>query len=176
MHPHRDIPIDDENHNDMPDHGRRQLFQKAGTIAIAAGSSTMEPFVSQNFIPTRTTTNVANDSIMAAWAATATSSLSTDPDPVLFELLPQFLTVDDVPKEYFDNQRYIYAFVERVIDGDTIRVRHVPGYGYGRKVPQPLEKRGISGDTLSIRIYGVDTPGAYVCGKAHMSIHNRKTR
>ena len=94
-----------------------------------------------------------------AEAAPVTSSVSTDPDPLIFELLPQFLTVDDVPKEYFHSQQYIYAFVERIVDGDTIRVRHIPGYGFGRKVPQPLDKRGIAEETLIIRIYGVDAPG-----------------
>ena len=58
----------------------------------------------------------------------------------------------------------IYAFCERVIDGDTIRVRHIPTYGLRRwipgtaKAPQPLQQRGIADDTLIVRIYGVDCP------------------
>ena len=70
----------------------------------------------------------------------------------------QFSTVDDVPDSYFHKHRYVYGYVERVIDGDTIRVRHRPGYGVRRQKSQPLEQRGISKDTLSIRIYGVDCP------------------
>ena len=66
--------------------------------------------------------------------------------------------MDDVPKGYFREKRVIYGFVERVIDGDTIRVRHVPGYAFHRKKPEPLQQRGIAKDTLSIRIYAVDTP------------------
>jgi endonuclease YncB( thermonuclease family) len=70
----------------------------------------------------------------------------------------QFQTVDDVPKSFFQNQKSIYAYTERVIDGDTIRVRHIPSYNWIRRTPVPLEKRALSDCTLSIRIYGVDTP------------------
>lgn len=71
--------------------------------------------------------------------------------------LTQFNTANDVPAEYFHEQRYIYAFVERVIDGDTIRVRHIPGYGFGIGAkPEPLDQqhRGIANVTLSVRVYG----------------------
>lgn len=71
----------------------------------------------------------------------------------------QFNTANDVPAEYFTDQRYIYGFVERVIDGDTIRIRHIPGYGMGAsRMPEPLKQRGIANVTLSVRIYGVDCP------------------
>eukprot|EP00977_Amphora_coffeiformis_P021714 scaffold9766_cov268-Amphora_coffeaeformis.AAC.6 len=73
----------------------------------------------------------------------------------------QFDTANDIPADYFKEQRYIYGFVERVIDGDTIRVRHIPGYGSiltSNAPPQPLQARGIANITLSIRIYGVDCP------------------
>jgi endonuclease YncB( thermonuclease family) len=73
-------------------------------------------------------------------------------------ILPQFQTVNDVPEDYFTNQKYIYAFVERIIDGDTMRVRHVPGFSLNRQVPEPLQTRGIANATLSVRVYGVDTP------------------
>lgn len=45
-----------------------------------------------------------------------------------------------------------------MIDGDTIRIRHRPGFGLRRHSTSPLQQRGISKDTLSIRIYGVDCP------------------
>jgi len=72
----------------------------------------------------------------------------------------QFETVGMVPKPFFDNNSCIYAFVERVIDGDTIRVRHIPAYSWRlwKRRQAPLEKRGIADETLSIRIYGVDCP------------------
>lgn len=73
--------------------------------------------------------------------------------------IEQFNTVSDIPPEYFSNHSVIYGFVERVIDGDTMRVRHVPGYGVASSSvsPQPLQGP-LANVTLSIRIYGVDTP------------------
>ena len=65
-----------------------------------------------------------------------------------------------IPKAAFEKQSVMYGFVERVIDGDTIRVRHLPLYSariWGRQ-PEPLQQRGISQDTLLIRLYGVDCP------------------
>lgn len=66
----------------------------------------------------------------------------------------KFQTVHDVPKEYFQQKKTIYAFCERIIDGDTIRVRHCRR----NDNPRPLQTRGIAHITLCIRIYGVDTP------------------
>ena len=70
----------------------------------------------------------------------------------------QFDTVADVPKSYFDQERSIYAFCERIIDGDTIRVRHVPFYRLTGRAPSPLTSRSIADQTMSIRVYGVDCP------------------
>jgi endonuclease YncB( thermonuclease family) len=49
----------------------------------------------------------------------------------------------------------IYGKVARVIDGDTIRVRHCPT---PRTCPEPEKGEGLAESTLKIRIYGVDTP------------------
>lgn len=126
----------------------RQISASAAMLALSFSCG-------DRFFPSMDSRRFASHNVALA---AVTSSISKDPDPVIFDLLPQFKTVDDVPDSYFVDNRFIYAFVERIIDGDTIRVRHVPGYGFGRKVPQPLQQRGISKDTLSIRIYGVDTP------------------
>lgn len=90
----------------------------------------------------------------------STLTTSALPFPSFFQPI-QFQTVDDVPRNYFDTHQSIYALVERVIDGDTLRVRHIPGYRpwwFRSQTPQPLQKRGIADETLSIRIYGVDCP------------------
>jgi len=118
---------------------RRKFLGRITAAAFAIGSPMILP-------------RAEKEPTMAALAATSS------PDPVIFDALPQFYTVDDVPTAFFKDQRYIYAFVERIIDGDTIRVRHVPGYGLGRSAPQPLQQRGIANETLSIRVYAVDTP------------------
>jgi endonuclease YncB( thermonuclease family) len=68
----------------------------------------------------------------------------------------QFDTVNDIPKKSFAKQKVIYGIVERVIDGDTIRVRHCRTRFHNPK-PDPAVKR-IYDSTLSIRIYGVDAP------------------
>jgi endonuclease YncB( thermonuclease family) len=74
----------------------------------------------------------------------------------------RFDTVDDLPKDYFDLHRSIYAFCERVIDGDTIRARHVPGYAifgaFQTSELGPLSSRGIADKTLILRLHGVDAP------------------
>lgn len=65
-----------------------------------------------------------------------------------------------IPKSYFEEQKSVYGLVERVIDGDTIRVRHLPLFSWRLwgKQPVPLAQRGISQETLSIRLYGIDCP------------------
>lgn len=65
-----------------------------------------------------------------------------------------------IPKSYFDQQKSVYGLVERVIDGDTIRVRHLPLYSWRlwAKHPVPLQQRGIAQETLSIRLYAIDCP------------------
>ena len=83
-----------------------------------------------------------------------------------------FETVGMIPKQYFDQERVIYGLTERVLDGDTIRVRHIPNYLLKRHLlarfspavatrmltPLSLTQRGIAKDTLSIRLYAIDCP------------------
>ena len=69
----------------------------------------------------------------------------------------QFDTVNDIPKDYFSNFKTIYGRVIRIIDGDTIRVRHCTSRFFGTRRFDPNAKR-IYDSTLSIRIYGVDCP------------------
>ena len=92
----------------------------------------------------------------AAHAATATVT----PPPFQTPMNPfvRFETVGMIPRSYFDEHRSIYALTERILDGDTLRVRHVPGYSLTNQAPEPLTQRGIAQDTLVIRLYGVDCP------------------
>jgi endonuclease YncB( thermonuclease family) len=111
--------------------------------------TTRRAFIAQGVLACASTVLVPNDA--HATAVTNTRLLPFDP-------FPQFQTVDDVPKTYFTQQKSIYAFVERVIDGDTIRVRHYPLFSIRRQRAEPLQKRGIADSTLSIRFYGIDCP------------------
>jgi len=69
---------------------------------------------------------------------------------------PRFDTVADIPKQYFSEKRTIHGRVERVIDGDTLRIRHC-STRFACPKADPNVKR-IYDSTLSIRIYGVDCP------------------
>mmetsp|Transcript_48296 Transcript_48296/g.117000 ORF Transcript_48296/g.117000 Transcript_48296/m.117000 type:complete len:246 (-) Transcript_48296:11-748(-) len=75
---------------------------------------------------------------------------------------PTFDVVDDIPRNYFSEQRTIYGYVERVIDGDTMRVTHCPRFSScppsaSSSSPSTGRKR-IWDKTLKLRIYGVDSP------------------
>jgi endonuclease YncB( thermonuclease family) len=82
----------------------------------------------------------------------------------LLATLLKFETVGMIPQKHFEQNTVLFGFTERVIDGDTIRVRHVPLHSIRRWLllfgprQKPLDKRGIAGETLSLRIYGVDCP------------------
>jgi endonuclease YncB( thermonuclease family) len=67
----------------------------------------------------------------------------------------QFDTVSDVPKNYFTEQKSIYGRVERVIDGDTVRVRHCKSRYL---CDDRQNQKRIYDSTLSIRLYGIDCP------------------
>jgi len=173
---------DDERRQKLPTQHRETANNNNGDAVtidrrrflVSAGSGCL-------LLLTATTTAATLDSrasaaTIASQASARTTTITTtttaSPTPSLFPpLLPlpqrQFETVGQVPKEYFQERKSIYAFVERVIDGDTIRVRHIPSYGWrrvllawspARRNPVPLRQRGISDETLIVRIYGVDCP------------------
>ena len=67
----------------------------------------------------------------------------------------RYNTAYDIPDQAYRKNKVIYGKTIRVIDGDTIRVRHLPFY--------PLKKDAtydglLSENTLSIRAYAVDAP------------------
>jgi endonuclease YncB( thermonuclease family) len=107
------------------------------------------------------TTTTTNDPRDAAEAAT------TPPVPITIvstartvNPFVRFDTVSMIPDEYFRApHQSLYGFTERILDGDTIRIRHVPGYGINVfTAPEPLQQRGIADDTLIVRLYAVDCP------------------
>ena len=98
-------------------------------------------------------------------AASPTSSLVLQPPPqqrtppTLAAIMPlpfrRYATAGDIPKAMYQKNRIIRGRVIKVIDGDTIRIRHTPLY--------PLAKSGdysgkLSECTVSVRFYGVDAP------------------
>ena len=140
------------NHNTFSSstYSRRAFFVRASTATLLLA-----------------TTSIASAPPVYAASASTTAIPRNQQQGLNNLLFPkfQFDTVADVPKSYFDQERSIYAVVERIIDGDTIRVRHVPFYGFTGRAPSPLTTRGIADQTMSIRVYGVDCPELAKNGK-----------
>ncbi|CAB9507149.1 Probable endonuclease LCL3 [Seminavis robusta] len=77
---------------------------------------------------------------------------------------PKYNTAKDIPESLIDSHQYLVGYVEKVIDGDTVRIRHVPNVqafltavannsNKTNKRPGPL-----SNSTIVVRMYGVDAP------------------
>uniref|UniRef100_A0A7S3Q8J6 TNase-like domain-containing protein n=2 Tax=Chaetoceros debilis TaxID=122233 RepID=A0A7S3Q8J6_9STRA len=76
----------------------------------------------------------------------------TFPPPVQIQ---QYNTAVDIPQEMFQNHASIYGRVERVADGDTFRIRHIPNY----PIQTTSEYKGkLSEYTMPIRLYAIDCP------------------
>jgi len=83
----------------------------------------------------------------------------------------QYESAADIPLKDIQNHNVIYASVIKVIDGDTIRVRHIPNYPLG--VSNSLEYSGkLSDKTISVRFYGVDCPETAKFGNPAMPYAN----
>lgn len=79
------------------------------------------------------------------------------PQPLLAAHLPfqQYNTASDIPQKMFQDHKSIYGSVERITDGDTLRIRHIPLY--------PFQKSNnydgkLSENTIPIRLYAIDAP------------------
>lgn len=96
----------------------------------------------------------ADMSIVPSFSISSSSSTATT--AAVFPLpFRQFDTANDIPLSYYKERKVIRGRVIKVIDGDTIRVRHTPLY--------PLNKgrdcsTRISDCTISVRLYAVDAP------------------
>lgn len=66
----------------------------------------------------------------------------------------QYSTAADIPQSVIDNHPLLYGYVERVIDGDTIRVTQISDL---REVPKP-KTGSVQNSTIIVRLYGVDAP------------------
>ncbi len=64
----------------------------------------------------------------------------------------QFETENDIPSTYFKEKKSIHAYVEKIIDGDTVRVRHLVG-ARSRNFDGPAKDH-----TIIVRLAAVDTP------------------
>ena len=78
----------------------------------------------------------------------------------------QYSTAADIPSKKYKDNKVIYGKTIRVIDGDTIRVRHLPFYPFIKK--DSSYDGVLSKNTLSIRVYAVDAPEIGKFGKPSM--------
>jgi endonuclease YncB( thermonuclease family) len=89
-----------------------------------------------------------------------------------FSLSQQYQTVGDITDSSFQRNEVIYGRVEKIVDGDTFRVRHYPLY------PLSVGSRyhgKLSENTLSIRIYAVDCPETAKFGNNAMPLADEAT-
>lgn len=66
-----------------------------------------------------------------------------------------YKTADDIPASAIKSQKSIYGRVNKVVDGDTIRIRHLPWYPFSSSSTYAGR---LSDNTITVRIYGVDAP------------------
>ena len=71
----------------------------------------------------------------------------------VFTDMSTFRTIRDIPKSYFKENKIVYGQVVKVVDGDTVRIRHQP---------TPFSSAEFSGnlkdETIMVRIAAVDSP------------------
>ena len=84
--------------------------------------------------------------------------------------LRRYPTIDHLPPAIYEakNKRKLLGYVTSVGDGDNFRFFHTPGgrlagWGWLRKIPS--DKKGLKGETIHVRIAGVDAPELAHFGK-----------
>jgi len=75
-------------------------------------------------------------------------------------------TADDIPASIVQSRPSIYGRVVKVVDGDTIRIRHLPWYPFPSSSSSYTGR--LSDNSISVRLYGVDAPEIAKFGNADM--------
>ena len=87
---------------------------------------------------------------------------------------PFFETQDDIPRGYYKEHRSIYAEVVKVSDGDTYKLRHIPDSSSSSRGSPFVGS--MKDHTITLRVYGVDTPETAKFGKAGQPYGDAATR
>lgn len=66
-----------------------------------------------------------------------------------------YSTADDIPISAIQAHKSIYGRVNKVVDGDTIRIRHLPWYPFSSSSTYTGK---LSDNTITVRMYGIDAP------------------
>ena len=72
-----------------------------------------------------------------------------------------FLTARDIPKEFYREKSSLYGQVVKVVDGDTLRLRHLPG-----ALSSASFDGNLKDETIMVRIAAVDSPETAKFGQA----------
>lgn len=108
-----------------------------GGVLVAAANSTPFKMNRQRLVPW----------VVAAGGVLLGASLT------LGIIQPQYETADDIPKAVISSKKELNIKLARVVDGDTIRVKHVP------KFNPFVDKLGRKNkNSIIVRLYGVDAP------------------
>ena len=101
--------------------------------------------------------NEKEDTTTSSYWISSSTKPSTSSSVV--EALPfrQYDTANDIPKSYFKDKKIIRGKVVKVIDGDTIRIRHTPLYPLSKGDKGCIDRK-LTECTISVRLYGVDAP------------------
>ncbi|KAL7529912.1 hypothetical protein ACHAWF_003157 [Thalassiosira exigua] len=120
---------------------------QTSTFAIAlAASISLNPSLPDAIAPS-TSSWLSSTSFLQPTAAAATI-----PQP-----FPQYNTAKGIPLSFFKSNKVIRGRVVKVIDGDTIRIRHTPFYPLSKSKGGCIGRK-LSECTISVRLYGVDAP------------------
>ena len=98
--------------------------------------------------------NEREDTTTTSWISKPSSSVVEARISLPFR---QYDTANDIPKSYFKDKKVIRGKVIKVIDGDTIRIRHTPLYPISRGEKGCIDRK-LTECTISVRLYGVDAP------------------
>jgi micrococcal nuclease len=86
----------------------------------------------------------------------------------------RYETAMGIPNQEIQRKAIIYGAVVKVVDGDTIRVRHIPNYPRGVLGAASYSGK-LSDNTISIRFYGVDCPETAKYGNPSMPYADEAT-
>ena len=66
-----------------------------------------------------------------------------------------FMTANDIPKQYYKDKKMLYGQVVKVVDGDTLRMRHLPTSMSSGELPKAGK---LKDQTIMVRVAAVDSP------------------
>lgn len=97
-------------------------------------------------------------STSTSWLSSTSSSKSATATAAIIPLpFCQYDTAKDIPPSFYKKNKVIRGRVVKVIDGDTIRIRHTPFYPFSKGEKGCVGKK-LTECTISVRFYGVDAP------------------